>query len=47
MKEVLEINNKVVVYGSKKDVEETVNTLNIFCDFLKNNPEEIRARKRI
>ena len=47
MKQVLEINNKVVVYGSKKDVEEAISTLNIFCDFLKNNPEETRARKRI
>ena len=47
MRQVLEINNKVAVYGSKKDVEEAISALNIFCDFLKNNPEEARARKRI
>jgi hypothetical protein len=47
MRKVLEINNKVVVYGSKKDVEEAISILNIFCYFLTNDPEETRVRKRI
>lgn len=45
MRQKLEINKKVVVYGSKKDVETAVNYLKMFCDELKNYPTESTARK--
>ena len=47
MRQKLEINNKVEVYGSKKDVEYAINYLKMYCDDLKNHPTEIRARRMI